>query len=124
MGTLVGHLHGSFHRVRIQQWHIDTLHDLTDQGRIAPDQHHSPGVAGNGRRQRQEVLPLALAAQNQHDLTVRAQPLQGRYGGAYIGPLAVVKKFHAVDNGNRFHPVRLTPVFAQAKQQGAQGATC
>ena len=111
------------HRLNIHQRGDCALQRCTDERGIAADQHHGAGIPGHGCRQRRKVLALAFATQNQHHLAVGAQALQRGHGGPHIRALAVVKKFHAVEDANGLHAVGLATVLPQAKQNGAQRAT-
>ena len=51
-----------------------------DHVRIAADQHHRARRAGDGRRERREVLLLPVAARNQHDLAAATVQLAAKAG--------------------------------------------
>ena len=90
---------------------------------ISTDQDHTACKTRDDIGQWRKILALAFAAQNDDHAAFRTQALQGGDGGTHVGALAVVKKFHLVDDRDRLDTVRLTPVFAQPIQHGPQGAT-
>ena len=59
-----------------------------DQPGVAPDQHGVAHLAAAGRRERREILALAVAARDQHERTVEAG--DRRLGRADVGALRVV----------------------------------
>ena len=95
-----------------------------DQGRVASDQHHCSAMGAHGRHQGCEILPLAFAAQDGHELALDAKTAQGGERRPYIGALAVVKILHTVDDSHGLHPVRLAAVFPQTIKHGRQCCAC
>ena len=84
------------------------------------DQHHGAGVAGEGIFQRREILPLAIAAGDQHDLA--AQAFEGGHGGADVGAFGIVVVDDAVGPlGHRFNPVRQTAKSLEGDEQRRAG---
>ena len=74
----------------------------TDRRRIAADQHHRARMARQRRRERREVLPLAVAAEDHDQLaTLGAEAVQRRDRGADVGALAVVEVLDAADAWRR-----------------------
>ncbi len=83
-------------------------------------------VARHRRGERREVLPLAVAAEDQHQPAaggaVGAQAVERGDGGADVGALAVVVEVDAVDAGDEGDAVRLAAVLAQAVQHRRERA--
>ncbi|EWS52514.1 hypothetical protein X551_04699 [Methylibium sp. T29] len=80
-------------------------------------------MARHRRDQRREVLALAVAAEDHHQLgrrLVGAQTLERGHRGADVGALAVVVGLDAPDRGDEIHAVRLAAVLAQAVQHRRQ----
>jgi hypothetical protein len=71
-----------------------------------------------------EVLPLALATEDEHQPALRAKADEGSGRGAHVGALAVVEIFDVLNHPHGLDPVRLAPVFAQTEQHGGQAAAC
>ncbi len=120
--ALRGGLHGLGQCGAVGQRHAHALQRGADLRRVAPDQHHGARMARHGRGQRREVLPLAVAAQDDHQAPVRAQAREGGHGSAYVGALAVVEILHLAHDADGLHAVRLATVFAQAVQHGRERA--
>jgi hypothetical protein len=98
---------------------------LGEARRVAADQQHRTRMPRQRCDERREVLPLAVAAQDDHQprrREVGAQALQRGHGGADVGALAVVKGLHIAHAAHQLHPVRLALVLAQAVQHGGHGA--
>jgi hypothetical protein len=68
--------------------HAAAVDAIGDACGIAPDQRHGACVRREDRAQRGEVLPLAVAAENQHHLA--PQPFERGHRRADVGALGVV----------------------------------
>src|SRR3954468_3724940 len=75
-----------------------------DERRVAPDQQHMRRVARDRLAQRREVLPLAVAAEDQHGAL--AEAAQRGDGGADVGALGIVVPLDCAAARHELEPVR------------------
>lgn len=71
LGAGVGEQHRGVHVGGVDQFDTTADYRGLDGSGVHADQHHGPG-AGKGRLEGREILALAIAAGDQHDLTAQA----------------------------------------------------
>jgi hypothetical protein len=88
---------------------------------IAPDEIHRDGMMCDGRRERTEVLRLAITSGN--EMAEHAQPLQCSHGCTDIRAFAVIEETHAAHLSYQLTAVRLAGISTQSVQQASQRYT-
>ena len=93
----------------------------SDCRRIFADECHGTTGTFDHRRQRREVLTLALAAQQQCQLAVRVsrvlETIDRRQGGTDVGRLGIIDVTHIIHCRHQRHAMRQTAEALHARQQ-------